>query len=406
MAPQTHQMASSALAGRIQGFGNVDPPPVDEGAKSVAKRAVGNLGSMIGEEVLLTVKDFREKGAIGAVKDTVADAGDILIDGVTGIFGWIRGKPPAADEEENGNSEKAAQVLAQGPSNAAYGVTHASPTGGINAVWVMPDEADPATLAQLAHQPRGPGFQPNHMPGMPMQIPGGPTIQPYQPSMQVPGGPVIQPYQPHMQVPGGPAIQPYAPTPKGQKPSPAMQGCLAFRPTAPGMPPVAAPGAPAQGIVVLLEQVAKGELIVGPETLRRLLRQCDARLSGQQLGDAICERVRRLYLGLEGCTDADARLLRFLSLADALGQQEDSTAKAAAAAVAKGVSEELLSLQCSARHKEAALPMLQRLGLAAKKMPEVVDLLGEDPADAAGGCDLLGGFAPAGPAQAVDLLGL
>ena len=30
------------------------------------------------------VKDFKEKGAVGAVKDAVADAGDILIDGVSG----------------------------------------------------------------------------------------------------------------------------------------------------------------------------------------------------------------------------------------------------------------------------------------------------------------------------------
>lgn len=29
-------------------------------------------------------QDFKEKGAVGAVKDAVADAGDILIDGVSG----------------------------------------------------------------------------------------------------------------------------------------------------------------------------------------------------------------------------------------------------------------------------------------------------------------------------------
>eukprot|EP00913_Durusdinium_trenchii_P009057 g8516.t1 len=102
----------AALAQRIQGFGNVNPPPLeDENASSVAKRAVRNLGDMVGEEVALTVQDFKEKGAVGAVKDA---------------------------------------VLANGPRGAAYGVSQASPTGGINAVWVMPEEADPATLAELA----------------------------------------------------------------------------------------------------------------------------------------------------------------------------------------------------------------------------------------------------------------
>eukprot|EP00438_Fugacium_kawagutii_P026796 Skav211969 [mRNA] locus=scaffold4541:3648:14287:+ [translate_table: standard] len=75
-------MDRAALAQRIQGFGNVNPPPLeDETASNVAKRAVRNLGDMVGEEVAMTVQDFKEKGAVGAVKDAVADAGDILIDG-------------------------------------------------------------------------------------------------------------------------------------------------------------------------------------------------------------------------------------------------------------------------------------------------------------------------------------
>merc|ERR1719486_877413 len=48
--------------------------------------------------MMLTVEDFREKGAVGAVKDAVADAGDILIDGVSGLVGWIRGDPPLEDD--------------------------------------------------------------------------------------------------------------------------------------------------------------------------------------------------------------------------------------------------------------------------------------------------------------------
>ncbi|CAJ1409202.1 unnamed protein product [Effrenium voratum] len=127
------------LAQRIQGFGNVNPPPLEEeNASNVAKRAVRNLGDMVGEEVALTVQDFKEKGAVGAVKDAVADAGDILIDGVSGIVGWFRGEP--LEEEETDASKDAQKVLANGPRGAAYGVSQASPSGGINAVWVMPEE--------------------------------------------------------------------------------------------------------------------------------------------------------------------------------------------------------------------------------------------------------------------------
>lgn len=46
------------LAQRIQGFGNVNPPPLEEeSAGTMAKRAVRNLGGMVGEEVALTVQE-------------------------------------------------------------------------------------------------------------------------------------------------------------------------------------------------------------------------------------------------------------------------------------------------------------------------------------------------------------
>ena len=51
--------------------------------------------------------------------------------------------------------EDATKALAYGPNGAAYGISQASPTGGINAVWVMPEEADPQALAQLATQQGG-----------------------------------------------------------------------------------------------------------------------------------------------------------------------------------------------------------------------------------------------------------
>ena len=93
--------------------------------------------------------------------------------------------------------QDAQKVLANGPRpghaelarnrrGAAYGVSQASPSGGINAVWVMPEafqwcsrallgqEADPATLAELASKSSGgnPAYAPKNI--QPYQAPGRP----------------------------------------------------------------------------------------------------------------------------------------------------------------------------------------------------------------------------------------
>jgi len=396
MAP-AQVISNPALAGRIQGFGNVNPPPLEEeNAKTVAKRAVSNLGSMLGEEVLLTVDDFRQKGAVGAVKDAVADAGDLLIDGVTGVFGWLRGDPPA-EEEDSENAEKAQNALTQGPAGAAYGVSQASPTGGINAVWVMPEEADPAMLAELASQARS-----NAQPSAFNQVPGGPTIQPYQPNAP-------------MQIPGGPIIQPYTPSAPGQRPPPFKPSMAPNFQNFPGAAPPSVPsgstaGSTATGTRSLVEQVAKGETIAGPQVAKRLLSQsASAKLSAQQLGDVMCERVRRLYLGLDSSADADAAIMRVLGLVDAIAQQDGELAKATVKVVTSGISEELISLQSSRQHRSAAEPLLRRVGLL-KQTPEAIDLLGGDEAaPAAQVADLLGdaaapAAAPARAAGSLDLL--
>merc|ERR1719498_2172276 len=89
------------LAGRIQGFGNVNPPPIeDDDAKTVTKKVVGRLGDMLGEEVQMTVEDFREKWAVLAVKDAVLDAGDLIVDGVSFLAGLVRGDDPAQEEQD------------------------------------------------------------------------------------------------------------------------------------------------------------------------------------------------------------------------------------------------------------------------------------------------------------------
>ncbi|CAE7389327.1 unnamed protein product [Symbiodinium sp. CCMP2592] len=192
-----------------------------QAVRNVAKRAVRNLGGIVGEEVALTVQDFKEKGAVGAVKDAVADAGDILIDGVSGIVGWLRGEPP--QEEETQASEDAQKVLANGPRGAAYGISQASPSGGINAVWVMPEEADAATMAELARSSKAApqNLNPPYAPS---------NIQPYQPapgSRAAAQAPQMPPAMPQY-LPNGIQIAPYQPNAPGARGPPGAFPGLAM----------------------------------------------------------------------------------------------------------------------------------------------------------------------------------
>jgi len=386
-----------ALAGRIQGFGNSNPPPVeDETAKTMAKRVAGNIGGMLGEEVMLTVQDFKEKGAVGAVKDAVADAGDILIDGVSGVFSWIRGDDPPEEEDDSETAQAAANVLVQGPSGAAYGVSQASPTGGINAVWVMPDEADPAQLAELARQakPSGPSNIQPYAAQNPMSISGGPTIQPYQPNgaIQLPGGPTIQPYvPPSKQIPGGPLIQPYVPAGSGQRPAPFVPGGQFGLQSGMSAPKPSDGSSGRRGFV---ESIAKGDITAGPQSAKRFLSMCtSAKVTGKQAAELICERARRLYLGLDdSCgADTDCAIMRLLTLIDALAQENSPVGNETVAEAASGISEELLSLQSNAKHRETAEPMLQRIGII-KGVSSSMDLLGAAEASTPQNVDLLDGL--------------
>lgn len=399
----------AALAGRIQGFGNVNPPPLEEPrGTDLAKRVVGRFSDMIGEEVMLTVDDFREKGAVGAVKDAVADAGDILVDGVSGIIGWIRGEP--APEEESPAGEDATKALSNGPNGAAYGISQASPTGGINAVWVMPEDADPQAMAQLMSQGGGMAAQ-QHDPRVPK------NIQPYQPppkhgfpaspmhgaNLYSGCGPPIAPYQP---APAGPSGYGRAPMPyTGQASLPQQPGRWGpggYQPGPAGYQPGAASsasggGGVSSGAKSLVERISTGEVLVGPEVAKRLVSQCNAaKVTAKQLGEIVCERCRRLYLGLDGGDpkEADASLTRVLELVDVLAQQGAAFTNEAVKEIKDGVAEELLSLRSSAVHKDTADPILRRLGF------------GGGAAAPAPGADLLMDAAAA-PAKAVeaDLLG-
>lgn len=422
-----HQPDRGVLAGRIQGFGNNNPPPLEDpkGAE-VAKKALGRLGGLMGEEVMLTVDDFREKGAVGAVKDAVADAGDILIDGVSGLVGWIRGDPPPEDDG-GAAAEFANQCLSNGPSGAAYGVSQASPTGGINAVWVMPEDADPVALSSLTQQTGSSFMSQSQDPRVPN------NIQPYEapasrnpsvmsftqgPPLSIPGGPVIAPYEP---APSGPGAgqPPYVPRSFS---SSSYSGAPSDIQTSRWGPAgysasSGSGGAASSASKALVERISKGEVLVGADVAKRLASQCSATgTTAKQLAEMICERARRLYLGLDGSdpADADVALMHLLGLADFLRLLGTDFAAEAVRETTANASEELLSLRSSAKHKDAAELLLRNLSLLGKapmtcqaSSHDMPDLLGGGSEAAAASSqvktDLMGGAAA--PAGESDLLG-
>ncbi|CAE7568020.1 unnamed protein product [Symbiodinium natans] len=81
--------AGASLKARCQGFGNYEPPPEEEPAKknNIAGQAADFVADSIGD----MVDDFKEKGAVGALKDATVDALDLVLDGVDTIWGWVAG---------------------------------------------------------------------------------------------------------------------------------------------------------------------------------------------------------------------------------------------------------------------------------------------------------------------------
>eukprot|EP00913_Durusdinium_trenchii_P007107 g6684.t1 len=119
--------AGASLKARCQGFGNFEPPPeegrtgelqkVDLMQRKLARMILGLPKRSPIPSVLLTgweeptkkagvagqaaefvadsigdmVDDFKEKGAVGALKDATIDALDLVLDGVDTIWGWVAG---------------------------------------------------------------------------------------------------------------------------------------------------------------------------------------------------------------------------------------------------------------------------------------------------------------------------
>lgn len=83
------QTESASLKQRIQGFGNYEPPPDELEAKPTS--VGGQVAEFVGDSIGDVVDDFREKGAVGALKDATIDALDLVLDGVDAVWGWVVG---------------------------------------------------------------------------------------------------------------------------------------------------------------------------------------------------------------------------------------------------------------------------------------------------------------------------
>lgn len=84
------QTEAASLKQRIQGFGNFEPPP--EEAETKKAGVAGQVADFVGDSIGDMVDDFREKGAVGALKDATVDALDLVLDGVETVWGWVAGK--------------------------------------------------------------------------------------------------------------------------------------------------------------------------------------------------------------------------------------------------------------------------------------------------------------------------
>lgn len=87
------QTEAAGLKTRIQGFGNFEPPP--EEAPDAKTGVAGQVGDFVADSIGDMVDDFREKGAVGALKDATIDALDLVLDGVDTVWGWVAGKSEA-----------------------------------------------------------------------------------------------------------------------------------------------------------------------------------------------------------------------------------------------------------------------------------------------------------------------
>lgn len=82
---------AAQIRAKCEGFGNYMPPPEKQPATGVAG-VVDQMTGFVGDALADTVDDFREKGAIGAVRDGILDSVDIIRDGMGSVWGFLGGR--------------------------------------------------------------------------------------------------------------------------------------------------------------------------------------------------------------------------------------------------------------------------------------------------------------------------
>jgi len=133
------------LKARITGHGNHNPPPLDE--DDAAERALAEVGSMVSDNLQGLSESIQNEAedvmdaTVEAVGSVAEGLGDGLAAAAEGVGNCLEASADLLLGEDYEKVEEAHKALSTAaPAGATYGVTQVSIGGGINAVWVLPDD--------------------------------------------------------------------------------------------------------------------------------------------------------------------------------------------------------------------------------------------------------------------------
>jgi len=132
---QLSAVERARLKARIQGLGNYNPPALDE--DDAAERALAQAGNIVSDSLEGLSENIQNDGVVEATIEAVGNVGEAWGRGLGAAMAWLQGE----DRPDCEKTGQATMALGIGPQGAAYGVTKTSAGGGINAVWVMPEDA-------------------------------------------------------------------------------------------------------------------------------------------------------------------------------------------------------------------------------------------------------------------------
>lgn len=184
--------AGADLKARCQGFGNYEPPPEEEPKKrGIAGQAAEFVADSIGD----MVDDFKEKGAVGAVKDATIDALDLVLDGVDTIWGWVAGSKEAEAPRICQPVNQAPQMPGQSGGPAAFQAAAQGGYGGAFSAGFAPPAPAPKSAGSAYAAAFGGGVvganNPVQVGGPPLAAGGAPAA--YQSYAAAPATPAPAP---------------------------------------------------------------------------------------------------------------------------------------------------------------------------------------------------------------------